>query len=431
MKIYATALLLVLILSGFHSLIAQKDTIRENFYDAEFFLTKEDFKDALFSFEKVYNAGYQDNSNINYRLGVCYLNILGEKNKSIPFLEKAINMVSDKYMEGSFEEKSAHVDAYLYLGNAYRIANILDRAIDSYNTYLKVASNLGPENIAYTRQQIESCKHAQKAIQNPVSISKKNLGENFNTLLNNSQCVFSGDENSMAFMTSQKFYDAVFYVKKNNGLWSKPINITPEINSEGDQFVTSFSFDGSKLFLCKIKNFDGDIFVSDYIDGKWTPSKSIGKPVNSKFFESHACLSPDGKTLYFTSNRTGGYGGMDIYSSTLNDHGDWGEPRNLGNKVNTPLNEETPFISDDGKTLYFSSQGHSTIGGFDIFTTELLPNKTWKSPIPLPYPVNSTDDEIFFFPKPHENGGYMSLHDSDGFGDGDLYFIKINAKFGN
>jgi outer membrane protein OmpA-like peptidoglycan-associated protein len=425
MKKFAISFVLFLAFTGYFELNAQKDLIRENFFDAEFFLAEEEYNEALYSYQKVYKEGYQENANINYRIGICCMNIQGEKGKAIPYLEKSVKNISENYKEGSFTEAFAPKDALLYLGNAYRISYQLDKAIESYESYLKLAVKASPVDIEFAKQQIESCKRAKEAIKNPAPILKENLGKKYNSSTNNFQSVFSGDNNSMAYMTSQKFYDAVDFVKKINGTWSNPLNITPQIESDGNQYVSSLSYDGTKLFLIRITNTDGEIMVSDYTSGRWNPSKPIGKPVNSKYFESHASLSPDGKTLYFTSNRTGGKGGMDIYTSSLAENGEWSEPVNLGDVINTPLNEETPFLSSDGKTLYFSSQGHSSIGGYDVFTSKLQANKSWSAPEALPYPINTTDDDLFFFPDAEKNGGYMTLYQDNGFGEGDLYYLKV------
>jgi outer membrane protein OmpA-like peptidoglycan-associated protein/tetratricopeptide (TPR) repeat protein len=416
------------LLSGFPILNAQKDQVREDFYDAEFFLLEEEYNEALYSFQKVYNAGFKENANINYRMGVCFSNIPGQKDKAIPYLEFAVKNISEKYNEGNFNEVFAPFDAMLYLGNAYRINNQLDKAIDSYNTYMKISPKLSVAETEYTKQQIESCKRAKEVIKNPSPILKENLGKSYNSSLNNFNAVYSGDQGSMAFMTAQKFYDAVYFVKKVNGEWTNSINVTPQIESDGNQYVCSLSFDGSRLFLTRLDNFDADIMVSEYNMGRWNPSKPIGKTINTKFFESHASMSPDGKTIYFTSNRTGGKGGMDIYSTELSETGEWSEPVNLGDQINTSLNEETPFISADGKTLFFSSQGHLTIGGYDVFSSEILPDKTWSKPVTMPYPINSTDDELFFFPDVKKSGGYMTLYDVNGFGDGDLYYLRVLSE---
>ncbi len=405
--------------------ISGQAIIREDFLDAEFFLSEEDYREALYSFQKVYKAGYQDNANINYRIGICYLNIPGEKELSLPYLKKAVTNISKGWAEGSFKEVTAPPDAYLFLGNANRICYNLDDAIIAYRNYKEYLEKTKTVDIEYTDQQIKSCEYAKQAILNPAPIYKENLGRKYNSNAENSRVILSGDRNSMSYMTQMRFYDAVYYVKKINGAWSNAINITSQIESDGNQYVSSFSYDGQKLFLVKISNFDADILVSEYSMGRWMRSKSIGKPVNSKYFESHASISPDGKVLYFTSNRKESLGGMDIFYSSLNDKGDWSEPVNLGPVVNTPLNEESPFIAVDGKTLYFSSQGHESIGGYDYFKSVKQEDGTWSKPEPLPYPINTTDDDLFFFPSDKENSGYLTLYEQGGLGSGDLYYVEV------
>ena len=424
MKKVTLATIVVLLLSFLNSIFGQTN-IREDFMDAEFFLSEEDYKEALYSYLKVYKAGYQENANINYRIGICYLNIPGQKEYSIKYLEKAITNISDKWDDGNFKDESAPTDAYLYLGNAYRINYRLDDAINAYKKYRETLNINHTENIEYTNQQIISCERAKSAILKPVSLLKENMGKKFNSKAINYHPVFSGDRSAMVFMSQLRFYDGVFYVKKINGSWSNSMNITPQIESDGDQYITSLSFDGKKLFLVKVGNFDGDVFVSEYSSGRWMPSKSIGKPINSKFFESHSSISPDGKTLYFTSNRKESIGQMDIFTSRLDDEGNWSEPKNLGPTVNTRLNEETPFIDVDGKTLFFSSQGHETIGGYDFFKTIKQGDGTWSKPEALPYPINTTDDDLFFFPSDKMNSGYLTLYDHVGVGSGDFYYIEI------
>lgn len=424
MKKFSCQLLLLLFFTISNILYSQINP-KEDFLDAEFFLSEEDYREALFSFQKVYKAGYQDNANINYRIGICYLNIPGEKESAIPYLEKAITNISKNYVEGSFKELGASPEAYLYLGNAYRINYKLDEAIKAYSTYKESLDNSRIKDIEYTDQQIKSCELAKKVISSPVSLYKENLGKKYNSNVNNYQIIFSGDKKSMAYMNQLRFYDAVFFSRKTNGTWTNPINITSQIESDGDQYVSSLSYDGLKLFLVKISNFDADIYVSEYIKGRWMPSKSLPKPVNSKYFESHACIAPDGKTLYFTSNRKESLGEMDIFYSVMNDNGSWSEPVNLGPVINTHLNEETPFISSDGKTLFFSSQGHETIGGYDYFKSVRQADGSWSKPEALPYPISTTDDDLFFFPADKENSGYLTLYQPEGLGSGDLYYVEL------
>ena len=278
-----------------------------NFYDGEFFLSEESYQDALISFNKVYDAGYQDNANLNYRIGVCYLNIEGEKDQAIPYLLKAVTHISENYREGNFNETAAAPDAWLFLGNAYRINNQLDKAIEAYNSFLQNYQKGYEKERTYATQQIQACNRAKKAMENPVKLETENLGNMINSSLDNFRAVQSENDSVMAFMTQQKFYDAIYFMQWLNGRWTNPVNITPQIQSDGDQYVTSLSSDGKTMYLVKISNFDSDILISHFDNRTWSKSVNIGKPINSKFFESHACISPDGKKLYFTSNRSGGY----------------------------------------------------------------------------------------------------------------------------
>jgi outer membrane protein OmpA-like peptidoglycan-associated protein len=414
-----------LIFSG--SMSAQQTDIRNDFYDAEFFLSEEFYRDALFSFQKVYKEGYQDNANINYRIGICYLGIEGEKTKAIPYLEKAVKNVSEKWVEGNHKEIHAPNDAWLYLGNAYRINQELDKAINAYTNYIDKISAKDALAAKYTSQQIESCKRAKAVLQKPEAINFKNLGTLYNTGLNNYNTVVSGDGSTMAFMGEQKFYNAIYFVQKVGSNWTNPVNITSQIQSDGDQHVTGLSFDGRKMYLAQISESDADIMESDFASRMWSKSRNIGKPINTKYFESHASPSPDGNTLFFTSNRNESIGGMDIFYSQKDAAGNWQEPVNIGPVINTELNEETPFMGPDGKTLYFSSQGHESIGGYDIFYSVRADDGSWSKPLALSYPLNTTDDDLFFAPAPDGPAGYLTRFVPGGYGSGDIYLVEYGV----
>ncbi len=424
--------LIVLLISAFifsfGLVYSQSDEDRINFYDGAFFLAEEDYGEALSAFKKVYNAGYENNSNINYLIGSCYLRLSGEKKEAIPYLEKAITNVSENYNEGSFKQESAPYDAYLLLGNAYRINEDLEKACEYYNKYSGLLKKNQEYELLFTKKQIENCKRAKTAIQNPIKLEKENLGKMYNSRLDNYNPVRSGDGLKLAYMSEQRFYNAIYFVEFSGGRWSNPINITPQIQSDGDQYVTSLSQDGSQMFLSRISVDDADIMMSTYEAKRWSKSQNIGKPVNSKYFESHASISSDGKHLYFISNRKESLGGMDIFvSELLKDGKSWSDPVNLGPVINTMLNEDSPFISTDGKTLYFSSQGHENIGGYDIFYSKLDENGNWTEPIPYAYPLNTTDDELFFFPVEDGNKGYMARIEDNGIGKEDLYFVTLHS----
>ena len=373
--------------------------VRVDFNDGEFFLAEEDYEEALYAFGKVFNKGYQDNAYINYRMGLCLIHIPGRKTESIPYLEKAEQSISTNVREGKFEEKNAPPEALLYLGNAYRINMEIDKAIETYNAFAKYIDPKDETLKAYVDQQIVSCGNALVGTTSPVEYKIGNLGQLQETHSSRYNMMVSGDLQTMAFMGKNPFYNGIYVAVKKGDVWGKPMNITPSVASDGNMDVVGLSNDGKEMLLAVTDQFTSNIYISVYENKRWNPAVSVGKPVNSKYYEAHATLSPDGKSIYFSSNRKESLGGMDIFRCDLMEDGKWGEPVNMGPGINTNLNEDAPVMSPDGKQLYFNSQGHSTMGGFDVFYTELLEDGSWNSvPVNLGYPLNTSDDDFPFSP---------------------------------
>lgn len=397
--------------------------LKEHFLDAEYFLAQEEYIDALYDYQELYNNGYRENANINYRIGICYLNIVGQKDKSVPYLLEAVKNVAKKYKESSLKQVAAPVDAWLFLGNAYRVNNQLAKAIEAYNKYKELANSQA--EISYADQQIAASNAAIRYMDSPLQIRFTDLGDSVNGASSNYKAVVSGNGLVMAYMNELPFYRAVYISRFTPAGWSAPVNITPQIQSDGDQFVTSVSYDGTRLYLTKEDAFNSDIYVSEFQRGKWSRSVPVGgQEVNTKYWESHASVSKDGKTLYFTSNRKDGQGEMDIYRSHLQSSGGWGMPENLGGVINTGLNEDTPFITDNDSVLYFSSQGHETMGGYDIFKSVLQPSGAWSFPENIRYPLNTTDDDLFYYPWKNGRVIYASLIRPEGLGKEDIYAMQ-------
>ena len=402
--------------------------LKDMFLEAESYFLFEEYKDALPLYQKILLAE-PENFNVTYKIGICYLNDPYQKEKSIQYLEEAVEYAKADYRENSFREKQAPLDAYYYLGNAYRINNRLEEAIKTYRKFKEI---LDPEiyDSDLVDKQIQSCRIALRIEENPNYIIKENLGEEINSRFAEINPLVSGDESTLVFTKKLQFYDAVFYSRKENGKWTYPINLTPSFELDGNSYCTGLSWDGTEIFVYRSDGFDGNIYYSSRAEDKWTKLEKLNDHINTKYWESHASLSPDGKTLYFTSNRKGGYGGLDIYQSVRSGKTDWGIPVNIGPTVNSEYNEDTPFITGDGKTLYFSSQGHYNMGGFDIFYTTLLSNNRWAKPLNAGYPVNSTDDDLFFVPVKNGEYAYYSFFDnSQGYGLDDIYRFEIFSDF--
>ncbi len=382
---------------------------KENFYDAEFFFAEEDYAEALYAFTKVYNAGYEENSNINYRIGVCILQIDGNKKEAIPYLEKATENITTRYREGSFREENAPADAYLQLGNAYRINNQFDEAVKNYEKFLEYEAE-GTTSYLYAELQIQACEKARQAITSKETYDVGTLGQINMIRAPVYNPVVSGDLGTLSFMGRQKFYNGVYVSRKQDGKWQEPYNVTPSIQSDGNQTILFLSHDGNTMLLSWADQFESDIWISEYKNGRWYRSEPLPKPINSKYYESHACFTPDGNTIYFTSNRKASVGEMDIFKCEKNADGTWSDLILLGEQINTPLNEEYPFVSPDGKRLYFSSQGHSNLGGFDIFYCDIHEDGTYGEPVNLGFPLNTTDDDFAFIPREIEYDGYLTMY---------------------
>ena len=422
MKITLSILLAFLL--SINNIVAQaRQENRNNFLEAESWILFEAYKDALPLYQSLLKI-FPDNANYKYRIGLCYLNIPGEKDKAIGYLEEAVKNINPRYREGNFREQGAPYDALYYLGNAYHVNNLLDKAIEAYTLFKE---NLNPRiyDSAIVSLQIRSCYNAKELMSKPVYIRAMNLGNVINGSSSEFNPVVSDNEDLIVFMRSGAFYDAILYSVKVNGQWTAPLNMNEMLRVDRDIFPTSLSHDGKTLYLYSSANYDGDIFTSTFENGIWTPMVKLNSNINTRYWESHATVSRDDQKLYFTSNRRESHGGLDIFVSTRDASGDWGVATNLGTTINTPYNEESPFLANNDKTLFFSSRGHHNMGGYDIFYSTLLDNGRWSEPINAGYPLNTTDDNLFFKPVNDGYAGYYAANRPEGFGGTDIYRIEI------
>lgn len=419
----AIKLLLIAFLINSTILSAQsRREIKDMFFEAESWMLFEEYKEALPLYLDLLEL-YPDNYNYHYRIGVCYMNIPGEKEKALPYLQEAVMHIDDRYKEGKFREDEAPYDALFYLGSAYRITNQLDKAIETYKSFFQGMDHKTYDSTV-VKLQIEACRNAKKLMKTPLYLKTQNQGEFINDTRSDVNPVVAADEKTIVFTRELPFYEGIFYSKKIDSVWSPPIQIQTELLID-DGYSTFLSNDGNDLYIYRDDGYDGNIYFSHYSEGRWSPAVKLNDNINTKYWESHACISEDGQKLFFTSNRKDSYGGLDIYVSEKDSLGDWGPAKNLGPTINTPFNEETPFLDSTNNVLYFSSRGHFNMGGHDIFYSTKKQNGEWSEPMNMGYPINSTDDDLFYSPAGGGHLAYISKFDPDGYGMKDIFRVEV------
>jgi len=404
---------------------AQDKNYKLWFQEAQEFMLYEEYGKALQKFLSIENRGWI-NANVSFGIGVCYMNINNQNKNAIPYLIKATENTSATYKEGNYKEEAAPEEAWFYLGKAYRLNGEYDNAVKAY-TEFKVRSSAADVYFNdFLDVQIQSCQTAQDLISNPLPIDISDAG----FALLNDECYFpavAGDGKSVVFTSYQEvrdpytgekdFFELIYYSKlDDDGNWSKPQEITYDIASDGNYETASLSYHGDMMILYRDDYGNGNLYFSTYVDGKWGTIQKFPKTINSKYNETHGSLSPDGKALFFISDRPGGQGGRDIYRSFFDMQGNWGQPVNMGPVINTPFDEDAAFLAEDSKTLYFVSEGHTSMGGFDIFKTTVEMNGEWTEPQNLGYPINSPYDDVFYCPVGDGTIGYMNRYPDAGYG---------------
>ena len=416
--------------------IVNNKEFKINYERAEVLLMDENYESALKIFKDLEKI-WPDNPNLNFKIGYCYMHIRGQKVEAIPYLEKAIRYVNLSYL-GDYIETTAPLEAFYLLGQANHVQYKFNKALEYYNLYQSYIVDINPDAVDEVKFMIEKTYNAKKLIDNPVSIKIKNLGPNVNSPHPEYSPIISDNKDYIIFTSRREsstggkkdekglYFEDIYITKFVNGKWEKAQPIKGKINTAGHEASISLSHDEQKLFIYRDDKGDGNIYMSLFVNGDWTKPEKMPEPINSQYWETHASLAPDGKTLYFTSDRPGGYGGRDIYKSIALDDNRWTEPENLGPFINTKYDEDAPFILADGVSLYFSSEGHENMGGFDIFISTVSEDGFWSTPENIGYPINTTEDDVFYYPTADEKSAVFSTsRQRRGLGELDINFLTI------
>lgn len=382
---------------------------------------------------------YPDNYNVNYKAGRAYLLSFNRKKAALPFLQKAIKGdVSKNYDPISPGERKVPVEVYYYYGKALHLNYDFGKAEENYDLFIREAP---VKHFLYPEAElgIEQIGNARVLVKTPVKFEIENLGSVVNSEYPDYSPVISVDENALFFTSARlradssnfgvfdrttglHFEDIYVSYKDRKGTWQEPELLS--INTTGHNATVNVSVDGQTLYIYKDVN-GGDIYESRLVGETWSEPVPMSDQINSSGWETHLAATPDGQTIYFVSDRKGGFGGRDIYRVHKLPDGKWSKPSNLGPKINTPFDEDAVFISPDNQTLYFSSKGHDSMGGFDIMYSNRGEDGEWSEPINIGYPINTTDDDVFFVTSPDGRRAYYSSFREEGFGEKDIYLIHL------
>lgn len=393
--------------------------------EADYYFSNTDYDNALRLYLKLYDMRPAD-PEINYKVGQAYLKSGADDTKAVPYLERVVKT-------GKFDN-----DAWYYLGKAYHHSLMLDKAIESLGKYKE--GGLGKAaSSEEVDKDIEYCENAREVIKYPIDVVFENLGPEVNSIYPDYFPFVPEDESFIIYNTRRNDgsmgdalggYTSNIYISNvEDGRFSVGVPISPNINlPELSEQVVGLSADGQQMLLFfDSYGLSGDVFLTRKVGDVWDDPEALPESINSKAKEVSACFNEKADAIYFASDRKGGYGGTDLYVTRILPTGDWGPAQNLGPDINTADDEDFPNISPDGKTLYFSSKGHTAMGGFDIFRAKFDPDSNrFASPRNLGYPINTTHDDMNFRASASGRYGYIGSKRPEGFGDFDLYRVTFN-----
>jgi len=388
---------------------------------ADIAFEKGDYTTALPIYNRLIGLD-KDNEEINYRLGVAYFEMQEMPEMAIVHLEK----VNPK---NNFE-------VHYYLGRLYHLTGEYEKSIQNYTKYNRVKSfkAYDEKEVARLSYQVQTARLLSRINENNAVVD--NLGTAVNTSFNEYAPQLTSQDNQIVFTSRRaseewpkkdangNFFESIYWCSNQTNTWGQPALFKAPINTEVHDACTSISLDGQRMLIFRTSEDlqSGNIYESLRSPDGWLPPKVLLSNVNtSKNIETSACYSPDGKLIFFSSDREGGYGGKDLYYVRVLPNGAWGEPFNLGPNINTPYDEHAPFVDPSGSILFFSSEGHQNMGGYDVFKSTFDEQGIFSSPRNLGTPINSTGNDLFFILNSEGNKGYFSSDRIGGFGKQDLY----------
>lgn len=357
------------------------------------------------------------------RIAEDYLESSTEQRKAIPYLEYVIS-----------NDQTNNIDLHYMIAEAYYYNNSFDLAVKSINKYIEKQKDSKLKKAA--KLKLGVYENARRLATDPLNVVLMNMGPNINTKYNEINPFVSSYDNMLVYSSNRGTDYNIYVCKKNKAktAWQKSKLAGNWVNTVNDEFVAGLSNTGDKLFVHynQVSGFE-DINMSKRSKGLYRELEDPGPGINTIYREEGACISNSGDTLFFASDRDGGFGGFDIYYCMKLPDESWGPPLNMGQSINTPLDENYPNLSIDGTKLYFASKGHNSIGGFDIFyTTFDVNSNVWVNPVNVGYPINNAYDNTSLTFTENGRYAYLSTVDKNTYGDFDIYkviFMDNNPDF--
>ncbi len=366
---------------------------------------------------------------LNYKIALCYLRS-DQKAKALGYFKTAYN----KY-------PNVAGDILYMIGRAYQYNMKFDTAIQKYEAFYKSLKRKDQERLSVIIYKcIDECKAGIELVKNPARVIITNLGDSVNSAYDDYNAIVLHND-SMMYFTSRRpknkkqkpdklnymFDEDIYTAVNKGGKWSGSTYLKDDgFNTKHNDAIVWVSPDGLSRYLYDGYKTSGNIMVSNFKNKKWTSPQNIGNGFKTDMQETSVSFTADGNTVYFVSNQNGeSFGGKDIYFSTKDKKGKWQKPQNIGNVINTKYDEESVYVTPDDRVLYFSSKGHNSMGGFDIFKSEKDPNGDWQKPVNLGYPINTPDNELFYRPSVDGKYAYYSAIRPDTKGGYDIYKISI------
>jgi outer membrane protein OmpA-like peptidoglycan-associated protein/tetratricopeptide (TPR) repeat protein len=394
---------------------------QKNYEQAGKYMGLNDFQKAIVelqqavSRDKNFSAAYQQMGDIYRRL-------------------QNYNAAKESYKRVLKINPDFHPLTYFGLGESEFNTGEYAEALQHFKKYA-ASANLSEKSKELVSRYILNSEFSMKAVEHPVPFNPVNMGAGINTKEQEYLPVLTADEETLIFTRQVNGNEDFFKSSKQNGNWDKSVYLSKNINTDYNEGAQYISPDGMYLFFTGCNRPDGlgrcDIYVSRREGKDWSTPFNIGAPINTAGWESQPSLSADGRTLYFTSTRPGGRGGYDIWKSDLKTDGSWTNPVNLGPNINTPYDEQSPFIHPDGQTLYFSSNGWPGFGNKDIFisrkdsSVNLPEGLNWSKPENLGYPINTFGEESSLTIAGNGKTAFFASDKPGGFGGLDLYSFEL------